>query len=255
LVNNILEQRDIIMMNLTGPQIRFENRHDAGRKLAAELDDYSNRSAIVLAIPNGGVPVALEVASAINAELDIIVCRKIPIPLTPEGGFGAIADDGTTVLNDAAVKRTGLNKQQIDYEAGKVRSEIKQRSILYKGDRPLVRINGRTVIVIDDGVASGITMLAAVASARHRHPREVVVAVPAAPAHAVSRLEEVADRVVTCAMANVLRFRISDYYHYWHDLSDSEVIRYLNQWRMRHLFKTELPKTAEESGGEKLASG
>ena len=214
-------------------QVIFENRHEAGRQLAMELAEYSNQSVAVLAIPNGGVPVAIEVASALKADLDVIVCRKIPIPLAPEGGLGAIADDGTTILNEAAVKSTGLTKPQIDYEASKVRTEIKQRSILYKGDRPLVSITGRTVIIVDDGLASGITMMAAVESVRHRGPKEVVAAVPTAPATAVKWLESAADRVVTCTTAHVPRFRIADYYRYWYDLSDDEVVRYLNQWRMQ----------------------
>ena len=116
----------------------------------------------MLAIPNGGVPVALEVASALNADLDLVISRKIPMPLSPEAGFGAIADDGTIILNEEAVRRIGLSRQQIEHEASKVRAEIKQRSILYKGDRPLVRVSGRIVIIVDDGLASGITMMTAV---------------------------------------------------------------------------------------------
>ncbi len=187
---------------------------------------------VVLAIPNGGVPVALEVARAIKADLDLIICRKIPIPSIPEGCFGAIADDGTIILNEAAVKRTGLNQQQIDYAASLVRGEIKKRILFYKGDRPLVRVGGRTVIIIDDGLASGITMTAAVESVRRRRPREVVVAVPVAPAAAVNQLKKVADKVVTCATVRTPKFYIADFYRYWHDFSDDEVVRCLNQWRV-----------------------
>ena len=189
----------------------------------------------MLAIPNGGVPVALEVASALNADLDLIICRKIPIPLNPEAGFGAIADDGIIFLNEELVKRVGLSRQQVEYEAGRVRAEIKRRSLLYRGDRPLVSVNGKTAIVIDDGLASGITMMAAVESVRHRHPKEIVVAVPCASAIAVKQLERVADRVVTCTTGFMPTFYVSDFYRQWYDLSDDEVVRYLNQWRMRHL--------------------
>ena len=199
----------------------------------------------VLAIPNGGVPVALEVASALEADLDLVISRKIPIPLTPEGGFGAIADDGTMILNEAAVKRIGLSQQQIEYEASKVRTEIKQRSILYKGDRPLVIVSGKTVIIIDDGLASGITMTAAVESVRHRRPKEIVVAVPVAPAMALKQVEKVADKVVTCAKALTPEFHIADYYRYWYDLSDDEVVRYLNQWRMRQFWPNIQPPQNE----------
>ena len=231
------------MTYLNTPGIIFEHRHDAGRQLAAELSDYSDQSVVVLAIPNGGVPVALEVASALKADLDVIVCRKIPIPLAPEGGFGAIADDGTMILNEAAVKRTGLSREQINYEAGKVRAEIKQRSLQYKIDRLPIRLGNRTVIIIDDGMASGITMVTAVESVRLRHPKEILVAVPVAPAMAVTKIEKLADRVVTCAIADVPKFHIADFYRYWHDLSDSDVVRYLNQWRvLQFRLKTEPPQ-------------
>jgi len=190
---------------------------------------------VVLAIPNGGVPVALEVASALNADLDLVISRKIPMPLNPEAGFGAVADDGTIILNEEVVKRIGLSRQQIEYEASKVRAEIKQRSLLYRGDRPLVRVNGRTVIIIDDGLASGFTMMAAVESVRYRRPKEIVVAVPCASAMAVKQLERVADKVVTVTTGFMPRFAVADFYHHWYDLSDDEVIRYIRQWRMRHL--------------------
>ena len=214
-------------------RIIFENRHDAGRRLAAELRGYSGQLVVVLAIPNGGVPVALEVTRALKADLDLIISRKISISLNPEGGIGVVADDGTVILNEEAVRRIGLNRQQIEYEASKVRAEIKQRSLLYKGDRPPVRINGKTAIIIDDGLASGFTMMAAVESVRHRRPKEVVVAVPVASAMAVKRVEKVADKVVTCYTGFMPKLYVSDFYRYWYDLSDDDVVRYLKEWRMQ----------------------
>ncbi len=213
----------------------FENRHDAGKQLAAKLDEYNGQPVVVLAIPNGGVPVALEVASALNTDLDVVVCRKIPILLSPEGSLGAAADDGTVILNEEAVKRVGFSRQQLEYEIGKVRVEIKQRSLLYKGDRLLVRVAGKTVILIDDGLASGFTMTAAVESVRHRRPKEVVVAVPVASAMAVKQVEKVADRVVTCTTGFMPKFYVSDFYRYWYDLSDDDVTRYLRRWQTRYL--------------------
>jgi len=216
-------------------QAIFENRQDAGRQLAEKLTEYNEQSVIVLAIPNGGVPVALEVAGALKADLDLVISRKIPIPLNPEAGFGAIADDGTIILNEIVVKSIGLSRQQIEYEASKVRAEIKQRSLLYRGNRPLVSVNGRIVILIDDGLASGFTMMAAVESVRRRRPREIVVAVPTASAIALKQVERVADKVVTCVTGFMPRFAVADFYRHWYDLGDDEVVRYLNQWRMRHL--------------------
>lgn len=187
----------------------------------------------MVAIPNGGVPVAAEVASAIKADLELVICRKIPLLLNPEGSLGAAADDGTVIFNEEAVKRIGFNRQQLEDEIGKVRAEIKQRSLLYKWDRPIVRVTGKTAIIIDDGLASGFTMMAAVESVRHRHPKEVVVAVPVAPAAAVKRLERITDRVITCITSFLPRFYVSDFYRSWHDLSDDDIARYIKEWRMR----------------------
>ena len=188
---------------------------------------------MALAIPNGGVAVAVEVADALKADLDLIICRKIPLPLTPEGGFGACADDGTVILNEEVVKRVGLSSQQIEYEASKVRAEIKRRILLHKRDWPLVGVIGKIVIIIDDGLASGITMMAAVESIRRRRPSEVVVAVPCASALAVKQLERVADKVVTVATSYMPRFAVADFYRNWYDVSDDEVMRYIKQWRSR----------------------
>ncbi len=220
-------------MNIGRGGVIFENRHDAGRQLAAKLSEYNGQSVIVLAIPNGGVPVAVEVAGALKAELELVICRKIPLPLTPEAGFGACADDGTIILNEEIAKRVGLSRQQIEYEATKVRAEIKRRCLLYEGDRPLVTVTGKTVIIIDDGLASGITMRAAVESVRRRRPREIVVAVPCASALAVKQVEKVADKVIICTTGFMPIFAVADFYRQWYDLTDDEVIRYLKQWRAR----------------------
>jgi len=220
-------------MHSTAGHIVFENRQDAGRHLAEKLSEYKNQSVVVLAIPNGGVPVAVEVAGALKGDLDLIICRKIPLPLAPEGGFGACADDGTVILNEEIVKRFNLSRQQIEHEASKVRAEIKQRTLLHKGDRPLTRISGKTVILIDDGLASGITMMAAVESVRRRHPREIVVAVPCASALAFKQLQRVADKVVTVSTGYMPRFAVADFYRHWYDLGDDEVVRLLGQWRSR----------------------
>ena len=211
----------------------FENRYDAGRQLAEKLGEYKGQPALVLAIPNGGLPVALQVALALGVDLDVVISRKLPIPLRPEGGFGAIADDGAVILNEAVVKEVGLTPEQINYQVSQVRVDIRQRSLLYRGNRPLFIVGGKTVIIIDDGLASGYTMMAAVESVRRRRPRQVVVAVPAASAMAVKQLEKVADRVVTCVTGFMPKFYVSDFYRYWHVLSDDEGLKCLKEWRMR----------------------
>jgi putative phosphoribosyl transferase len=211
----------------------FENRYDAGKQLAEKLNEYRNQPVIILAIPNGGVPVALQVALALNADLDLIISRKIPIPLRPEGGFGAVADDGTTILNQEVLKNINLNEQQINYQVSKVRNDIQQRSLLYRGSRPISIVSDKTVIVIDDGLASGYTMMAAVESVRRRQPKQVIAAVPAASAAAVRQVEKIADRVVTVVTAFVPRFYVSDFYRYWNVLSDKEGLECFQEWQKR----------------------
>ncbi len=214
-------------------QAIFENRYDAGRQLAQNLTEYKGQSVTVLAIPNGGVPVAAEVALALEADLALIISRKIPLPLNPEGGFGAVTDDGTIILNEEVVKRARLTQQQIRYQVSKVRAEIKQRSLLYQGSQTLLRVNGRTVIVVDDGLASGFTMMAAVESVRRRRPKEIIAAIPAASALAVKQLEKTTDKIVTCVTEYAPKFYVSDFYRYWHTLEDTEVIQCLKEWQLR----------------------
>ena len=220
-------------MRLSREEPLFENRYDAGRQLAEKLGEYRGQPEVVLAIPNGGLPVALQVALELGVDLDVVISRKLPIPLRPEGGFGAIADDGAVILNEAVVREVGLTQEQIGYEVNKVRLDIRQRSLLYRGNRQLTVVSGKTVIITDDGLASGYTMMAAVESVRRRRPGQIVVAVPAASAAAVKQLEKIADRVVTCATGFMPRFYVSDFYRYWHVLSDSEGLKCLKEWRLR----------------------
>ncbi len=218
------------------PEVIFENRHDAGRKLAEALKQYQGKSIVVLAIPNGGVPIGLEVARALNAEFDVVISRKIPMPLSPEAGFGAIADDGTMILNEDIASRLNLTMPQIDYEANKVRAVIKKRTMLYRGNRPLTRVIGKTVMVIDDGLASGITMKAAVESIRHRHPKEIIVAVPTASTTALTSVRSVADKVITCTTGEP-PYAVADYYRHWYDVGDEEVVKILDTWRAEHMMR------------------
>jgi putative phosphoribosyl transferase len=211
----------------------FENRYDAGRRLAEKLADYAGKSIVVLGIPNGGVAVALSVALALGADLDLVISRKIPLPLSPEGGFGSVTDDGTIMLNDDAVKKAGLSEQQINYQVSRVRADIRDRSLLYHKDRPPIVISGRSVILVDDGLASGYTMRAAIESLRHRRPEKIVAAVPVGPENVVQELKEIADELVICAVGTRPRFYVSDYYRYWHDITDGEVLHCLKEWRMR----------------------
>jgi predicted phosphoribosyltransferase len=188
---------------------------------------------VVLGIPNGGVAVALQVAIALDADFDLVISRKIPLPQSPEGGFGSITDDGTLILNEALVKQAGLTPEQINKQVNKVKSSIRQRSLLYHQDHLPLTVTKRIVIVVDDGLASGYTMRAAIASLRKRKPARIIAAAPVGPENAVRDVERVADRVVTCIVGNESVFYVADYYRHWYDITDSEVLSCLKEWRIR----------------------
>lgn len=222
-------------MRFSRQQPVFEHRYDAGRQLATKLAEYKGQSVIVLAIPNGGIQVALGVALALEAELNLVISRKIPLPLRPEGGFGAVTDDGTTILNDEIVKKFNLTPQQISYQVSMVRTDIRQRSLLYRKDLSPCSLTNKRVIIVDDGLASGYTMMAAVESVRQRRPGEIIAAVPVASATALKKVEKIADKVIACVAGFGPEFYVSDFYRYWHEPGDDEVIQCIKEWQLRHL--------------------
>jgi putative phosphoribosyl transferase len=212
----------------------FENRYDAGRQLSEKLSEYKNQPVIVLAIPNGGMPVALPVALELGAELDVVISRKLPIPLLPEGGFGAVADDGSPIFNQEVLQRINLTEHQINYQVNKVRNDIRERSLLYRTGRPLSIVSGKIAIIVDDGLASGYTMMAAVESVRRRQPKRIVVAVPTASATAIKQVEKQSVRVVTVVTGYAPKFYVSDSYRYWTVLSDEEGVHYYKDWQTKY---------------------
>lgn len=205
----------------------FENRYDAGRRLATRLAGYRGQAAVVVGIPNGGMPVAAEIARDLGIELDLVVVRKLPFPLYPEAGFGAVADDGSVMLDDELVRKERLTPGQVNEQVAVVTAQVRRRSLLYRKDRPLAMVRGKIAIIADDGLASGYTMLAAVESVRRRRAKEVVVAVPAASSLALEKVSQVADHVLSLAEGNGAHFTVADYYRHWYDVSDNEVIKLL----------------------------
>jgi len=208
----------------------FECREEAGERLARELSrSYAGADATVLAVPRGGVPVGAPVALALSAPLDVIIPRKIPIPWQPEAGFGAVTADGTIVLNEDMVPYLDLTTEEIEQAAQQVQREIQRRTRLYRGDRPPPTIAGKLVILIDDGLASGLTMVAAIRSLRPGGPERVVVAVPVAPRTSLERVDAEADDVICLIEQQAGPFAVASFYHYFPELSDEEVIRQLRQ--------------------------
>lgn len=216
-------------IRLYSPQALFTDRKDAGEKLAPRLARYQNSQAIVLGIPRGGVKVAAPIARALSLPLDVIVVRKLPIPWSPETGMGAVTAEGLVILDEPLVQQLGIQPAHIDNIARKVRQEIERRTHTYRGDRQYPQLKGRTVVIVDDGLATGYTMLAAVKSARHQEAGKIVVAVPVASAHSATRVEAEADDFIALAVAETWTFAVASYYRYWTDPSDSEIVALLDQ--------------------------
>ena len=178
-------------------QPTFRDRVDAGRRLAAELPGYAGRSdVLVLALPRGGLPVGYEVAKALGAPLDLLIVRKLGVPGYEELAMGAIATGGVRVVDEELVRRLGIPRAMIDRVAAAEQAELERRERLYRGDRPPPRIEGLIVILVDDGIATGSTMRAAVRALRAQRPARIVVAAPAAAASTCAELRREADEVV-----------------------------------------------------------
>src|SRR5688500_5435195 len=160
---------------------RFHDRHDAGRQLAAELEGYAGRpDVLVLALPRGGVPVAFEVALALRSPLDVFLVRKLGMPGHEELAMGAIASGGVRVLNERVLRMVPVSPERVDAVARREQAELERRERSYRGDRPPPDVRGRTVILVDDGLATGASMRAAAAALRRMQPAGLVVAVPVA---------------------------------------------------------------------------
>jgi len=203
----------------------FRDRKDAGEQLARALQKYANRDdVIVLAIPRGGVEVGLEVAKALHSDFDLLICRKLAYPFNPESGFGAICEDGTLFINQQALQ--GVTQKDLYNAIEEQSKEIAHRIQTLRGGRALKDIKDKIAILVDDGIAMGSTMTAAIQMLRKLGPKKIVVAVPTASPQAVQYFGQIADEVV--ALYTPFPFyAVADAYKRWYDVSDEEVLRLL----------------------------
>jgi putative phosphoribosyl transferase len=202
---------------------RFKDRSEAGKLLAGKLAAYAGRAdTIVLALPRGGVPVAFEVASRLKAPLDVFVVRKLGVPWQEELAMGAIATGGVRVLNDDVVRGLGISDEEIAaVEAGE-KKELERRERAYRGERAALEVRGRTVILVDDGIATGTTMRAAIAALWRLEPARLVIAVAVAPRSTFEKLESEVDEIVAVTTPEEF-YAISEWYDYFPQTSDEEV--------------------------------
>lgn len=203
--------------------IPYADREEAGRRLADGLQQYQGREdVLVLALPRGGVPVGYEIARSLNADLDLMLVRKLGAPYQPELAMGAIATGGARVLNRDIVTSLGIDETTIEEVADRERKELKRRERAYRGERPVPELQGKCVILVDDGLATGATMRAAVTAVRAQSPARIVVAVPVAPPDAVDALRGEADEVI-CPETPEVFYAISQWYQSFPQTSDEEV--------------------------------
>jgi predicted phosphoribosyltransferase len=207
--------------------VLFRDRTDAGRRLAARLSEYAGRpDVIVLALPRGGVPVAYEVASRLSVPLDVFLVRKLGVPGHPELAMGAVAAGGIELLSEDLIDELGIPSAQIQQAAARERAELERRERAYRGDRVSAIVQGRTVIVVDDGLATGSTMEAATMALRQQGPAAIIIAVPVGAPETVERLGRIADRVVSLETPADFS-AVGQWYADFGQTSDEEVKRLL----------------------------
>ncbi len=205
----------------------FRNRHEAGLQLASLLEARSSPEALLLAIPRGGIEVACPIARQLNRPLDVIIPRKVPSPDNSELAIGAVTFDGSIEIDQELVMRLGLGATDLEELIQPVRAEIDRRLRLYRGDRAAPKLRGSDIVLIDDGLATGYTMMAAVKSVRREDPRSIIVAVPVSPESTYRRLQTMVNDVIVHHLARGTLFAVSAFYNSFRDLSDAELIQLL----------------------------
>lgn len=205
----------------------FQDRHDAGQKLATALDAYRQEHPLVLAIPRGGVEIGSCVARQLEAELAVLVIRKLPLPRNPEAGFGAVAEDGSTFMFEHMA--AALGPKVVEDIIHSQKEEIRRRVQMFREGTPLPEIARRTVILVDDGIAMGSTIRAAIAMSRNRNAQKIIVAAPVASPSTARELTELVDDVVVIEKPSLFR-AVAQVYANWYDVPDQEVVRIVHDF-------------------------
>jgi len=205
--------------------MNFKNRKDAGKKLSESLKEIVTNieNAVILAIPRGGVEVGYEVSSETGIPLDVVIPRKLSAPGNPELAIGAVTGDGSVYIDEKLIRYLGIKESYIIKEVEEKLGEIKKRESIYRGENPPLDIEGKTVIIIDDGIATGATMISALYALRNKNPGRIIVAIPVAPQDAVERVKEVADDVI-CLHSPEMFFAVGQFYEDFRQTTHEEVL-------------------------------
>jgi predicted phosphoribosyltransferase len=223
-MTKIIEMRELRNKNYV-----FRDRVHAGELLASKLKPYVGKDSIVLAIPSGGVPIGSTLAKELGLQMDLIIVRKLPIPYNTEAGFGSMSWNGEVKLNEKLVEQLQLRDPEIDSIIRDVKSELDKRMEIFRGNRPFPELKGKTAIIVDDGLASGYTLLAAISSVKKLSPERIIVAVPTASKNAVDLLAPYVDEIFCLNIRETKIFAVADAYQEWHDLTQQEVLKLLGK--------------------------
>ncbi len=208
----------------------FDDRFHAGELLAEKLTEYKDkRDMYVLAIPAGGVQVAFMVSKKLNLPLDLVITRKLHVPWNKEVGFGAVSWDGNVIVNEPLVASLGLKKEEVERCVLEEKEVIQRRMKLYREDKPFPDLKGKTLIIVDDGLASGFSMLTTVKTLKQKGVKKNVVAVPTAPRTSIKLIEPYVDKIVCLNIRSGPVFAVADAYKDWYDLEDDDVLDILSQ--------------------------
>ena len=207
----------------------FEDRKEAGERLAEFIKDFIDKNSIILAVPSGGVPVGKKLSKKLKIPFDLILVKKITYPWNTEAGFGAVSIEGDYILNDDAVRYTGLTDQIIENQKEKAVQILKHRNSIFRKNKPFPQITGKTVIIVDDGLASGYTMLTAVRMVKRKKPERIIVAVPTCSKSAVEKILPEVDAIFCLNYRDLYPYAVADAYKNWYDLTDEDVLYYLKE--------------------------
>jgi len=215
--------------NLTDREFVFEDRTDAGRRLGEFLKELHLEKPIVLPIPSGGVPVGIEVAKILNAPLIPLIVRKVQLPWDTEAGFGAVNQFGDIVLNRQLIEELGLTAEEVQNQVAKTVKNVKNRLEKF-GIKELPNLEGKTAVIVDDGLAAGYTMMAAIEAVKRLNPKKIVVAVPTCSAGSVAKLLPQVDLIVCLNYRRTLPYAVANAYRHWRDLEEEEVLKMLKEF-------------------------
>lgn len=212
-------------INLRNKYFVFKDRSDAGKKLAKMMNDHiDQKNTTVLAIPSGGVPVAIEIARTLSLPFDLLIVRKIQLPNNTEAGFGSIGPDFEVIIDEGLVKKLKLKKDEIEKQIEYTKETLKKRNEIMRGGRDFPDISDRNVILVDDGLASGYTMKESVRFVNRKKAKTIIIAVPTAPLDTINKLINDVDMIFCANIREYYPFAVADAYERWHDLTDDEVL-------------------------------